>query len=235
MSASLLFLSATGQTPNQSTYTFSSQSFGSEGPGRYIVVCVAARGITGSQVISSVTIGGVTASVTQRTYNPGNANIAGVAIARIDSSLSGDVVIAFNREQLRCAISVYRVAGIDPDSLQTSGGDLLNNGTISLPVNATSGGVVIGLAVSGEFSASHNWSEVTEDAEQAVEAIKASSASRLMGSSFSPLPASVNVSGVSSSSGSTAVIVSWALAGGNGSLVNGSLVNGGLINRGLMR
>lgn len=91
---------------SQTTYTFTSQSFGAAAATRDIVVLVNGRGFT-ARTISSATIGGVSAAVDA---SQGYTGIVVAAIrARVPSGTSGTIAITFSGAcDLGCYCAVYR-------------------------------------------------------------------------------------------------------------------------------
>lgn len=94
-------------------YTFSGMSFGATATGRRILVTITGEdaSVGGTQSISSVTIGGITATQLVAIADTGFSNGANAAIymASVPSGTSGTVVVTFTGNMWTCAISVYRI------------------------------------------------------------------------------------------------------------------------------
>ncbi|MCG8544340.1 MAG: hypothetical protein MJE12_09050 [Alphaproteobacteria bacterium] len=148
--------SASGLT----TYTFSAQSFGVAQADRRIAVGIVGRAVA-SRTISSVTIGGVSATEVVFGENaPGLANYAVIYIADVPTGVDGDVVITWSAALARCAISVYRIVGAGSATAHDTGSDTVGdpNVTLTIPDN----GCAIGIGqVGGATSAV--WTGLTEN------------------------------------------------------------------------
>lgn len=141
---------ATDET-DRSAYTFAGLSLGGAAATRYIIVGYYARA-GGSRNITSLTVGGVTATLVSLTSFA--QDVAGFAIAAVPTGASGDVVVTLSGEMLRCAVALWRVLGqpavVDSDTTTgtaaalsrtldaTPGGHLL---ALMAAVNLTSGSV----------------------------------------------------------------------------------------------
>lgn len=151
------------------TWTFLSQSFGSADVGRYIAISIGAGwSDTGGRVISSVTIGGVTATQAAIKYffSSGRWQMAAIYIAAVPTGTSGTVVVAFNAGVYACAISVERIVGISsatPSSTSTDS-DAAGGG-IDLSLNIPGDGFAMAVvAIDWLFSTAvtTSWSGMTE-------------------------------------------------------------------------
>ena len=158
------FLQAASSTADLTTYTFSSQNLGAADAARHIVVCVESRSAN-AITISSVTVGGVSASiVAQRTEGSGPSNVSGIAIAAVPSGTSGDVVVTLSAGAVRAAIQMYRLVGFSATAHDTVTGAAAPL-TLDIPAN----GVAIGCGVVSSGSASCVWTGITEDHDANVE------------------------------------------------------------------
>ena len=140
-------------TADATAYTFSAQAIGTAATDRVVVVGIAARQSGSTETISSVTIGGVTATINSQTTDTtaGMGTIAGIASAVVPTGTTGDVVVTFSSAIIRCAISVYCLTGASGTTATDTGFD--NNsdpGTDTL--NITAGGVAIGASYGGVTS-----------------------------------------------------------------------------------
>lgn len=159
------FLQSAVSTSDLTTYTFSSQNFGDAASDRYIVVAITSRSVSGG-TISSVTIGGVSASIdVQVTNSSSNYTVSGIAKALVPTGTSGDIVITFGAEQLRAGIGVYRLLGISSTPTDT-GTSTADDPTTNLDIAA--GGYAIGVAYTVE-AATASWTNLTERYDEALE------------------------------------------------------------------
>ena len=163
------YLQSASSTSDLSAYTFSSQNLGTAASNRYIVAVVASRYSSGTPTLSSVTIGGETATiVVQETSSDTAANVMGIAIALVPNGSTGDVVVTWSASALRCAVSLYRVTGLGnaikvDSSTTTSGPDP------SLSIDVPVGFVISGAACGTGGAASTSWTGVTEDYDAMIE------------------------------------------------------------------
>lgn len=80
----MTYLHATAITTDLTTYTFSAEDLGATASDRYIIVGILSRKAGASTTISSVTIGGVSATIVkQATNNVTNTDVGGIAIATV--------------------------------------------------------------------------------------------------------------------------------------------------------
>ena len=156
------YLGQTSSTSTLSEYTFSSRSLGEAADDRYILALVSTRKTATTGSISSITIGGVTATILSQVKNTTGSNNStmAVAIALVPSGTTGDVVVTMDMAFLRCAIGLYRLTDIEsptPYDLVTSQA-LDPTNTLNIPAN--------GFAIGGSFgidSSTCSWTGLTED------------------------------------------------------------------------
>lgn len=142
------------------TYTFTAADIGTADSDRTVVVAVAStRFANPATVISSVTVGGLSATeLIQFNNTPGDTGVVGLYAIDIAAGTSADIIVTFSGSGSRCGIGVYRCTGIsttpnDTASTGASGG--------SESVAATTGGAVIGVAHVAA-NAGFTWSGLTE-------------------------------------------------------------------------
>lgn len=165
MAAAATFLQAATSASDLTTYTFSGQNLGAADAGRYIVVGVQARGTATPLALSSVTVGGVSATIVAQQAN--SANIAALVIAAVPTGTTGDIVVTFSVVVLRCAIQAYRVLGIDSATASDTGASTAADPTTSLDIPAE--GVAIGACMSGGVDMRVTWTGLTEDYDATTE------------------------------------------------------------------
>lgn len=136
-SLQLDYIGTTISTANNTTYTFSSVNFGTAFTGRVLFVAIHSyNGSSAARSISSVTIGGV--SATQRANNVSGGStqsIVAVYGAPLDTGSTGNVVVTHNAGMQNCAVSVY---------------SLKNANTLSYPENRS------GVTTSGSYTTTLN-------------------------------------------------------------------------------
>lgn len=212
MPATRTFLQAADDGTNLTTYTFAGQNLGAADAGRYIVVCVESRASL-ARTISTVTVGGVSASIAVQVSN-GN-NVAGIAIAAVPTGTTGDVVVTFSGSVLRAAVQLYRVLGIDSATPADFDSSAAADPTVNLDVPA--GGVAFGCVLTTSTGTTA-WTGLTEDHDSVVEsAVNVSSASGEFASTQTGLTITADVSASSTPVGAFA---SWAPAAGGGGFID---------------
>lgn len=157
----LSFLQSANSTTDTNAYTFSAQNLGAEASDRYIAVTVNGRKAGATTSISSVTIGGVTASIAvQRANTITNTSIAGIVIAAVPTGTTGDIVVTFADTLARCAIGVYRIDNLFSATAYDTDNSVSADPSVGL--NVGNPGFAIGTgAASGTGSVT--WTGLTED------------------------------------------------------------------------
>lgn len=167
MAATRTFLQAAQDTANGSTYTFSSQNFGAADAGRYIVCCFQSRAGSGSPIVTSVTIGGVSASIAvQRASTSDGRTLCCIAVAAVPTGASGNVVVVVDTSMVRAEIQLYRVLGISGVTAADVDSSIANSPSVSLDIPA--GGIGIGCAGFNGLTTC-TWAGLTEDSDQQIE------------------------------------------------------------------
>jgi hypothetical protein len=170
-------------TSNASVYTFSSVDIGAADADRCVVVAVYARKGGGATSISSVTIGGVTATsiITQgRTDTDLGApatNIVGFFCADVTSGTSADVVVTYADTMARAACDIWRFVGYDFTSIHDSSGSTADDPTYDIDIPAD--GVALGAVCAADLlsgAPNWDWTNLTEDSDRTVETFFSASA-----------------------------------------------------------
>ena len=163
MVATVTFVSKAVDTTSLTVYTFSSLALGAAASDRKIVVAVASRG--GAQIVSSLTIGGISATLVVAAKD---TVLAELWQAAVPSGTTGDVVVTMDTSgAINCGVGVFRVLGA-LGAADDTGFDTINtalNDTLDIPA----GGVAIGCACVDEPSATFVWTNLTEAYDEAVE------------------------------------------------------------------
>jgi len=143
------------------TYTFPAQSLGAADPGRRIVVAASGQRLGSPSGVSSLTIGGVSASpVVARQTGNGNDHTVEFWAAAVPTGTSGNVVVTFNAGHLRCHVSVFRLLDAaatahDTDSATNS------SAAVSASIDIPAGGVALAAAFDNG-NTSYAWTNLTE-------------------------------------------------------------------------
>lgn len=132
------FLQTASSGANLATYTFSAQAIGAADATRHIIVAATARKAAPSALLSSMTIGGVSATVaTSLEYN-GNTLV--IAYAKVPTGTTADVVVEWSDVELRCGIGMWSIVGAsaitvaDFDTASAASGDV--SGTVTAPAGS---------------------------------------------------------------------------------------------------
>jgi hypothetical protein len=155
--SSYAFQGTASSSTNASSYTFSSQPFGSAASDRIVIVGIA--GNSGSSSISSVTIGGVNATIVVQ--STGSLNIA-IAAAAVPTGTTGSVVVTFSVGKSSCGIGIWSATGQITASGVASGS---NVDLSEITISAEPGGFAIGVAANTELEApaATSWTGASED------------------------------------------------------------------------
>lgn len=107
---SLAFAGHSEDTGGGTTVTFTAVAMGAANANRVVAVPIAWRSAGDSDTISSVTIGGVSATQATGAYvSSGGAWISDLWYASVPTGTSGDIVFNFSAASARSGIATYRV------------------------------------------------------------------------------------------------------------------------------
>tara|TARA_R110000850_G_scaffold153664_2_gene277080 strand:+ start:16944 stop:20639 length:3696 start_codon:yes stop_codon:yes gene_type:complete len=165
--ASVTFTGTDSSTSDASSYTFSSQPFSTADSTRQIVVATEGPHNGGSSV-SSMTIGGVSASLIKRAGSVTNYPVE-LWAADVPTGTSGDIVVTWSVTASRCTIGIWAIynAGGPVDTIAANGS--APSGTIQVPED----GIVIGTAADGftggAGTSTWTWTNLTENFDINVE------------------------------------------------------------------
>ena len=148
------------------SYTFSSTSIGTASSDRLVVVVVEGRQAVVDRTVSSVTIGGVSATIVSAT------NVSGrypgcIAYLTVTSGTTADIVVTFSGSTgSGCAIQVYTLTSLS----STTPVDSDQSGTVASPASVTlttssQGALIAGVGGNGGATGSISWTGPTEDYE----------------------------------------------------------------------
>lgn len=150
---------------NKTTYTFASQNFGPPHLHRMIVVGIACG--ASSDSISSVTIGGISATVV--TNGAGYYGASAIAYAKVSTGTELDVVVTLSDQGLDCRIFKYSFKTFTTTALDSGTAYNVISGTdLSVAdIECQNGGVVIacafGAATGGMTSSWNGTDSAVED------------------------------------------------------------------------
>ena len=162
------FLQANSSTADATAYTFSNENLGVADANRHIICAVFHRATAIDRTLSSVTIGGVTATISAEANanDSPNSTLSAIVIAKVPSGTTGDVVVTFSGGVIRCGIALYRVVLA---SVTASDSEVDETYAVSTSVTIDVPAIGILIATSGGGTTSDVWSGVTEDYSTNVE------------------------------------------------------------------
>lgn len=147
---SITYESNNTNAASQSAYTFSGQAIGTADPTRIVVVCVGWNSSGGSAPISSMTIGGASASQATGAYQTDPFNTGGntdIWYAPLATGTTATVIVNLTGTPSRLGIGVYNVTGTSASFSTASGNATAASSVTSLSATLTepTGGGVIGI------------------------------------------------------------------------------------------
>jgi hypothetical protein len=156
-------------TGGQTTYTFTALNIGSADPTRFVVIGISARDV--SLTISSVTIGGSTATLLKSQQDPGPFTTAAFYGLSVPSGTTADVVVNFGGSgPINCAVVSYSLYNLNSTTpVASASANLATTGTaLSLNANTTTGSIVLGLTSETAASATVTWVGATKRFDEAA-------------------------------------------------------------------
>ena len=167
---SLTYLTNSGDTSNLTTYTFSSVDLGDAAGDRLILV--GSSGVAGAaRAVSSVTVGGVSATQAAQASNGGQP--AALHSAVVPTGATGDIVVTFNGSMNRAHIGVWRLSGYNSSTVEdTIGAGLGSSSSQTGTIDVSAGGVIIAYGI-GNNTGNHGWTGVTENFDVTLESAHA--------------------------------------------------------------
>lgn len=204
----LAFLDNDQSSSTATGFTFSAMSFGAASGDRWIVCCVGWQGSGAARTISSLTIGGVSASQISGVAATNANNIAvDMWIAAVPTETSGDVVVTMSGNTAGCTAALYSLTGACDGTAHDTANSTANNPTGTIDVVAN--GVAIGVANCVGTTPTWTWTNLTEDCDNQYGA--GNSKARSAASDSYDAAASVGVTATSSSTlGSAGGFASFA-------------------------
>ncbi len=150
----------------QTTYTFASQNIGSASANRYVIVAVALY-YGPARTISSVTVGGVAATVIPNGVTVSNTFTYRMAfyIAAVPTGTTASVVVTASGACDACAISVWSAYDLNSATAVDSDNDTGGPSPLSAPsVNTSADGFLLaaGTYVRNTGTAAFGWTNATE-------------------------------------------------------------------------
>tara|TARA_R110000787_G_C13368680_1_gene440674 strand:+ start:261 stop:938 length:678 start_codon:yes stop_codon:yes gene_type:complete len=163
--------SAVVAAPNASVFTYSSVSLGAAAADRYILVGTSgAAAVVATATISSITIGGVSAtSLIQINHHDETLYHSGFFGVVVPSGTSGDIVVTWTTTMSQNGIGVWRLTGANTTP-HDSAGDTQDAGGLTVDVDVEAGGAIFGYCSTDSLAAGRfNWTGLTEDFDEDVD------------------------------------------------------------------
>ena len=160
----LAFLQFAEDTSDLTTYTLASQNLGTAAGDRHIIASVFLRATSNTALtFSSVTIGGVAATIVAQVHatTAGNSTSTAIVVAEVPTGTTGDVVIVASRACIRAAVGLYRATGITTTAYD-SATDAVSTYTTTA-VGVPDGGFVIIAANTAATGSTWTWVGADED------------------------------------------------------------------------
>lgn len=157
------YVGTTVDTGDTSTYTFTNHAIGTASADRVVLVAVCVRSATAGISISSMTIGGVSATELVEASTGANVTSAIYGLL-VTSGTTATIVVTPSNSSQRCAVSVFEMTGTGgatTTSATATDTSPPSSTTITIPAN----GAAVGLsfATSGSAVGTGTWAGLTED------------------------------------------------------------------------
>jgi hypothetical protein len=157
------YVTVVSSTSDLTTYSFTGVSIGAAAGNRYIIL-----GVTGSSgttsAISTVTVNTVAATLLAQAS--GSTVATGLYIYKISSGTTADISVTFAGSKQRCAVSVWRVTGIDSETPYNTNSNTaaVSTSSLSTTVNTVNGGFIVAAAQrGGTVGGTTTWTGVSEN------------------------------------------------------------------------
>lgn len=155
------------ETVDGTTTTFSAQDFGPAGSSRIMVAAFGEGPVTSAPAITSVTIGGVAATLINGVLS--TSERVAIYAAAVPTGTSGDVVIVWTQSCDAVGLNLYSMIGYSITPTDSGTSTTAGGGTFDLDIAA--GGVAIGFQVSrNNTDVTHTWAGLIEDTDDVLTA-----------------------------------------------------------------
>ena len=167
--ATVTFAGSSVSGSNLTTYAFSAHAIGAAAANRKVVVAAATAGGSGADGVSTVTVGGISATLVKATLTTDHTQVE-IWQADVPTGTTADIVVTWNAGKGRCGIgvwAVYGAAGAASDTVSVTGTGALSTTALAIPANGVAiGGVVL----SGTGLRTTTWAGLTENFDEEIEA-----------------------------------------------------------------
>lgn len=161
-------ISSTANAADESdltTYTFTDQAIGAAASERIVVCAICAEGLAaGSRVLSSATIGGVSATILkQQTNTTGSVDaVTAIIAAAVPSGTTATVVLTFSAGMVRAACSTFRMVGGSITPYATYSDTSVSHSPQSVSMNIPALGGAVAACDFFATSGTTTWAGLTE-------------------------------------------------------------------------
>ena len=168
--ATIFFAGSTTTATDGAAITFSSHAIGTAASNRKVVVAVTTSGGTGADAVSTLTVGGISASLVKATLTTDHTQVE-LWQADVPTGTTADIVVTWAASKNRTGIAVWAIynakSAANDTGTDTSTGTSATSDTLNIPA----GGVAIG-AIAQSGNQTSTWAGLTEDYDDAqVESI----------------------------------------------------------------
>lgn len=192
------FLQGSMDISDLTTYTFASQNLGAADPNRWIVVCVGGAH-NAARSISSVTVGGVSATKIVQAEGSTVFRHTSIWVAYVPTGTSGDIVVTWSGAIGRCGYSAYSLitASAPTTAFDTQTDLTLTSSYLSVSINRPAGGVIVASTINiSSTTTSVTWAGTTEDYDEKwSETTVSGFSSSSIASGSSPLTVTATIAG----------------------------------------
>lgn len=161
--AECTFVAATGNTTNQSSYTFSGHAIGTASSDRHvIVITILQQSGGGAPITPTVTVAGQSCT-SVATAVPATAERVNIFItdSPVTTGTTADIVVNEGSTQHGCYIGVYAATGLNSTTPTDTIED--NSDPLSGTIDCDAGGFIVGVGQTASNGASFTWAGITED------------------------------------------------------------------------
>jgi hypothetical protein len=170
--ASITFLQCANLTTNVSSYTFTAQNTGTATADRVTLVGVVVEDALGQFSISSVTVGGDTATILNQQgagVSASVSSVAGFAALSNTAGTSEDIVVTTSEAATAATACVWQVNDIDFGAggagFYFTGGETFGNALMTRELKVPARGVAAGLSMVDTTAATNTWTGLVESSD----------------------------------------------------------------------
>ncbi len=172
---------------------------------RYVVVSIAGQG-TASRTVSTVTIGGISATLAVAEESDAGNYLAEIWYAAVPTGTTADIDIVFSGTMSNCGIAVWEVVNPDTSPFATASDPIESGQVLSASLNIPADGICVGVAMHNGTTGT--WAGIDEDvAETELEGPEWTAASKAFTTAQTPQAVTMSMGG--SGSAGVMVLASW--------------------------